>query len=62
MELLLIVSSPICDFLSIPLMGIVKGGVLADSVINADVMCVVNHFTEVNISQGVVWQGQGTQL
>lgn len=46
MELPLFVSSPIRDFLSIPLMGMVKGGALADSAINADVRCVVNHFTE----------------
>ena len=46
MELLLVISSPIRDFLSIPLMGMVKGGALADSAINADVICVVNHFTE----------------
>lgn len=46
MELLLVVSSPIRDFLSIPLMGMVKGGALADSAINAGVPCVVNHFTE----------------
>lgn len=46
MELLLAVSSAIRDFLSIPLMGMVKGGALADSAINADVICAVNHFTE----------------
>lgn len=45
MELLLVVSSPIRDFLSIPLMGVVKGVALADRAINADVICVVNHFT-----------------
>jgi len=45
-ELLLVISSPIRDFLSIPLMGMVKGGALADSAIKADVTCVVNHFTE----------------
>lgn len=46
MELLLVLSSPVCDFLSILLMGMVKGGVLTDSAINADVTCIVNHFTD----------------
>lgn len=45
MALLLIISSSIHDFLSIRLMGLVKGGVLADGAINVDVICVVNHFT-----------------
>lgn len=45
-ELLLVVSSPIRDFLSIPLMGMVKGVALSDRAINADVICAVNHFTE----------------
>lgn len=45
MALLLVISGAIRDFLSIPLMGLVKGGVLADGAINADVIFVVNHFT-----------------
>lgn len=45
MALLLVISGSIHDFLSVPLMGLVKGGVLADGAINADVICAVNHFT-----------------
>lgn len=45
MALLLLTSGSTHDFLSIPLMGLVKRAVLADGAINADVLCVVNYFT-----------------
>lgn len=41
-KLLLVAHDPVSDFLSISLMGVVKGGALADSAVNAS---VVNHFT-----------------
>lgn len=57
MALLLVISGSIHDFL-IPLMGLVKGGVLADGAINDNVICVVNYFTgRGEHSQGLVWPG-----
>lgn len=57
MALLLAIRGSIRDFL-IPLMGLVKRGVLADGAINGSVICVVNYFTgRGEHSQGLVWQG-----